>query len=80
MDGPAQDAAPAFDFGMTEIEERLRADTDGSCRAGLVESFDAARREIESAIAAGLSPADFERATAILISLAAARELVLAFR
>lgn len=74
------ESGQAFDFGMTEIEERLRADHDGSYRAGLVAMLDATREDLEKRMDEGLPPADYERAGAILISLAAARELVVAFR
>lgn len=68
-----------FDFGMTEIEEGLRTDDDGSFRARLLDRLDGSAAEIGRRLAAGVSPQEFTNGNAILRALAAAKEIVILF-
>lgn len=68
-----------FDFGITDIEERLRADVDGQFRSELTLVLDGAAARIDAEMIAGLSPFDFERAKTIKNGLAAARAIVISF-
>lgn len=70
---------PAFDFGMTEIEEGLRSDPDGSFRAALLERLDGTAAAIGRKLADGVSPQEFTNGNAILRALAAAKEIVILF-
>lgn len=69
----------SFDFGMTEIEEGLRSDPDGSFRAGLLERLDGTAAEIGRKLADGVSPQEFTDGNALLRALAAAKEIVILF-
>lgn len=68
-----------FDFGMTEIEEGLRSDPDGSFRASLLDRLDGCAAEIGRRLADGVSPQEFTDGNAILRALAAAKEIVILF-
>jgi hypothetical protein len=75
------DATPAqpIDFGMTDLEERLRGPDSKTTRAALVARLEQLAGEFATKLKTGLSPADYARADAIANALAAAREIVIAF-
>jgi hypothetical protein len=74
--GPSQ----PVDFGMTDIEEALRGPQGPSVRQELLERLDRLTGEFSEKLRLGLPPTDYARAQAIANALAAAREVVVAFK
>ena len=74
VDNPVSDAAG---FGMTDLEEKLRAPGGEELAAALLAQFSALDAAFSARIAAGLSPDDFAHATVIRNSLAAASNLLI---
>jgi hypothetical protein len=68
-----------FDFGMTEIEERLRGPSGEEDRAAILEIFEKSRAALQEGLDRGLPSEEFARAKSILTALAAARAIVVAF-
>jgi hypothetical protein len=64
-------------FGMTELEEALRAPGGAAVARDLLRRFIMLDEQIKSQIASGLSPDMFAKATVIINSLAAARDVLL---
>jgi type III secretion system YseE family protein len=72
----AQESQPALDFGMTDLEERLRGPEGPAAIAQLRSRFEQLRTEIRSEIASGLPPDQFTRAQALGAALAAAGDML----
>lgn len=77
--GTADDAAAAQDFGMTELEERLRGPSGAAVRDDVLARLDALARHLVEESRAGLPPAAFRRNDSIGQAIAAARAVVAAF-
>jgi hypothetical protein len=75
------DAPPAqpIDFGMTDLEEKLRGPGGKAARAALISRLEQLGSEFAAKLKSGLTPADYAKADAIAKALAAAREIVIAF-
>ena len=69
------DARDAADFGMTDLEERLRAD-DGELRAATLSHLAQLDRDIGAMVGRGLARDEFLRAQAIRGGILAARNFL----
>jgi hypothetical protein len=74
---PAPDPVPAF--AMTDLEAELMGPSAQAVRAALLERFGALQARIQQDMKAGLATAEFSRAGAMGLALAAAKEIVLLF-
>ena len=63
-------------FGMTDFEERIRADDAGEVRAAVLSRLAQIDRDIGAMVRRGLSPEEFRRAQALLSAVAAARDFL----
>ena len=70
---------PADPFGMTDIEERLRAPDGEEYRKRLLDSLEDLDSRLSSKMAPGLAPDEFERVRLLRQAVASAREIVLVF-
>lgn len=63
-------------FGMTDLEERLRAQDATAAKVEALEQLAAMRDRLEAARGDGMSPDDFARSERIVTALAAARAIL----
>ncbi len=66
-------------FGMTELEERLRAEDAATVKVEALRQLAGMRDRLEAARGDGLSPDDFARSERLVIALAAARAILAPF-
>ena len=67
---------PAFDFGMTDLEEQFAGQNGASIRMQVAEKLSTRAEELLWLMNAGLSREDFQKATCIYIGLAAACDVI----
>jgi len=68
----------AFDFGMTELEERLRGPCGRDVAEAAVARLDARRMALEEELQAGVAVERREELNVVLNSLAVAKEIMVA--
>lgn len=68
-----------FDFGMTDLEERLGGDNGAEVRAEIAASLAAMAQVLLKARDAGLGPEDFRKAQAAHAAVTAAHDVVTRF-
>jgi hypothetical protein len=69
---PVSDAA----VDLFDIQQRLRADTDGSARREIEAELSALQQALKHRLDAGVAPDEFKKLTAVGEAAAAAREVV----
>jgi hypothetical protein len=74
------DVAVAFDFGMTDLEERLRGADAEAERDRLIARFGVLDEYIRGQMSAGVTPEAFEKMRLLRVALAHARKIVIVFR
>jgi Type III secretion system, cytoplasmic E component of needle len=79
---PTEDSpiSAPFDFGMTDLEEQLRAADGEQKRAEVIDRFSALDQQIASIMLGGIPPEEFQRGRILREAIAHARKIVLAFR
>jgi hypothetical protein len=68
------------DFAMTELDQRLRGVAGAAVSAAVLERFSRLIKQLEAAKGSGLPPEDFAATETVLKAVAAAVEVVVAFR
>jgi hypothetical protein len=68
----------AFDFGMTDLEERLRGPTGREVAEAALARLDARLNELETQLSTGVPAETLTQLNVVLNSVAAAKEIMVA--
>jgi Type III secretion system, cytoplasmic E component of needle len=79
---PTEDSpiSAPFDFGMTDLEEQLRAAGGERKRAEVIDRFSALDHQIASVMLSGIPPEEFQRGRILREAIAHAQKIIVAFR